>query len=132
MVKGEPHVLHALDLILDDLFDIRVEVDGKGEEYLEVGHAEVPLVVREEGDELLLLPIQFDERLKVFLRRDRPPDLLVDRLQRDGRILLRIAVGKLSVADVDDPAELVRPLLGDVDPRGEMVPIEVDLQDTYI
>ena len=78
MIKGDPHLLHALDLLLYDLLDVRVEVDGEGEEYLEVGHAQVPLVVRQERDQLLLVPVQFDERLEVLLRRDRSPDPLVD------------------------------------------------------
>ena len=129
LLHREPHLLHALDLLLDDLLDVRVEVDGEREEDLEVGHAQVPLVVRQEGEELLLVPVQVDERLQVLLRRDGPPDPLVDRLQRDGAILLRVGVDAvLAVAEVDDPAELVRPLLGDVDPRGQVVPVELDLR----
>ena len=80
MINGEPHVFHALDLLLNDLLDVRVEVDGEGEEYLEVSHAQVLLVVRQEREQLLLVPVQFDERLEVLLGRNRPPDPLVDRL----------------------------------------------------
>ena len=130
LLYREPHLLHALDLLLYDLLDVRVEVDGEREEDLEVGHAQVPLVVRQEREQLLLVPVQVDERLEILLRRNGPPDPLIDRLQRDGAVLLGV-VGVdavLAVAKVDDPAELVRPLLGDVDPRGQVVPIELDLR----
>ena len=66
----EAELFKVLNLILDHLLDERVEVDGEGQEDLQVGHGQRLPVKGEEGVQLLLVPVHLQEGFNLLLGWD--------------------------------------------------------------
>ncbi len=78
-VEGHPRqVLHVLHLLLDHLPDVRVQVDGEGDEDAQVGGRHRLAVVGEERLELLLVAVHLQQRLNLLLGGDGPAEAVVD------------------------------------------------------